>query len=144
MASLNKVELIGNLGKDPELRYMPSGDAVANVSIATTEKWKDKEGNKKESTEWHRVVFFGKLAEVVGEYLKKGSQIYVEGRLKTRKWQNKDGVDQYTTEINADTMLMLGGAKNHVESSESGSPSEADGSPKYSGSPADWQNDVPF
>lgn len=144
MASLNKVELIGNLGKDPEVRYMPSGDAVTNVSIATTETWKDKDGNKKESTEWHRVVFFGKLAEVVGKYLKKGSQIYVEGRLKTRKWQNKEGVDQYTTEINADTMLMLGGAKNHAESSESGSPSEAGGSLERGGSPADWPDDIPF
>ncbi len=108
MASVNKVILVGNLGRDPETRYMPDGGAVTNVSIATTDVWKDKGGEKQEKTEWHRVVFFAKLAEVAGEYLKKGSQVYVEGRLQTRKWQNKDGVDQYTTEIVADRMQMLG------------------------------------
>jgi single-strand DNA-binding protein len=108
MASVNKVILIGNLGRDPETRYMPDGGAVTNVSIATTETWKDKNGEKQEKTEWHRVAFFGKLAEIAGEYLKKGSQVYVEGRLQTRKWQDKDGQDKYTTEIVADRMQMLG------------------------------------
>lgn len=109
MASVNKVILIGNLGKDPEMRYMPSGDAIANFSIATTEGWKDKSGEKQEKTEWHRISMFGKLAEIAGEYLKKGSSVYIEGRLQTRKWQNKEGVDQYTTEVVADKMQMLGG-----------------------------------
>ena len=109
---INKVILIGRLGDDPDVKYMPSGDAVANISVATSESWKDKEsGEKKESTEWHRVVFFGKLAEIVGQYLKKGSKVYVEGRLKTRKWQNKEGNDVYTTEVVVDsftgTMQML-------------------------------------
>src|SRR6202521_3400526 len=108
MASVNKVILIGNLGRDPETRYMPDGGAVTNVSVATTEKWKDKSGEPQEKTEWHRVAFFGKLAEIAGEYLKKGSQVYVEGRLQTRKWQDKDGQDKYTTEVVADRMQMLG------------------------------------
>jgi len=107
MASINKVILIGNLGRDPETRFLPSGSAVANISVATTDTWKDKtSGEKKEATEWHRVVFFGRLAEIVGEYLKKGSQVYVEGRLQTRKYE-KDGQDHYSTEIIADTMKML-------------------------------------
>lgn len=107
---VNKVILIGNLGNDPEVKYMPSGNAVANVSIATTESWKDKgSGEKQERTEWHRVAFYGRLAEIVGEYLKKGSQVYVEGSLRTRKWQDKDGQDRYTTEIIANDMQMLGG-----------------------------------
>ena len=113
MASVNKVILVGNLGRDPETRYMPDGNAITNVSIATTEVWKDKNGEKQEKTEWHRVAFYNrgnyKLAEIAGEYLKKGSQIYVEGRLQTRKWQDKDGVDKYTTEVIADAMQMLGG-----------------------------------
>lgn len=110
MASLNKVILIGNLGADPETRYAPSGDAICNIRLATTDTWKDKaSGEKKEATEWHRVVFFGRLAEVAGEYLRKGSQIYIEGRLTTRKWQDKDGQDRYTTEIRGDEMKMLGG-----------------------------------
>jgi single-strand DNA-binding protein len=109
MASVNKVILVGNLGKDPETRYMPNGDQVTNVTIATSESWKDKNsGEQKEATEWHRVVFFRRLAEIAGQYLKKGSQVYVEGSLKTRKWQNKEGLDQYTTEIVADEMKMLG------------------------------------
>ncbi len=108
MASVNKVILVGNLGRDPETRYLPDGGAVTNVSIATTDAWKDKNGEKQEKTEWHRVAFFGKLAEIAGEYLKKGSQVYVEGRLQTRKWQDKEGVDKYTTEIVADRMQMLG------------------------------------
>ena len=109
MASVNKVILIGNLGKDPETRYAPSGDAICNITLATSETWKDKAtGEKKEQTEWHRVVFFGRLAEIVAQYLRKGSQIYVEGRLQTRKWQDKDGQDRYTTEIRAAEMTMLG------------------------------------
>jgi single-strand DNA-binding protein len=108
MASVNKVILIGNLGRDPETRYMPDGGAITNISVATTDTWKDKAGEKQEKTEWHRVAFFGRLAEIAGEYLKKGSQVYVEGRLQTRKWQDKDGNDKYTTEIVADRMQMLG------------------------------------
>ncbi|MBM7455548.1 single-strand DNA-binding protein [Oceanisphaera litoralis] len=110
---INKVILIGHLGQDPEVRYMPSGGAVANITLATSESWRDKQtGEQKERTEWHRVVFFGKLAEIVGEYLRKGSQVYVEGRLQTRKWQGQDGQDRYTTEVVVDvggTMQMLGG-----------------------------------
>lgn len=109
MASLNKAMLIGNLGRDPEVRYSPDGNAVATVSIATTEVWKDKStGEKKEATEWHRVVFFNRLAEIVGEYLKKGSQIYVEGQIRTRKWTDRDGNDKYTTEVVANEMKILG------------------------------------
>ena len=108
MASVNKVILVGNLGRDPETRYMPDGAAITNISIATTATWKDKSGEKQEQTEWHRVAFFGKLAEIAGEYLKKGSQVYVEGKLRTRKWQDKDGVEKYTTEVLADSMQMLG------------------------------------
>jgi single-strand DNA-binding protein len=108
MASINKVILIGNLGRDPEVRYMPSGDAVANITIATTETWKDKGGEKQEQTEWHRVAMFGKTAEIAGEYLKKGSQVYIEGKLQTRKWTDKEGQERYTTEIRADRMQMLG------------------------------------
>jgi single-strand DNA-binding protein len=107
---VNKVILIGNLGKDPETRYLPSGGAVANVTVATSESWKDKQtGEAKERTEWHNVVFYQKLAEIVGQYLKKGSQVYIEGSIRTRKWQDKEGHDRYTTEIIANEMQMLGG-----------------------------------
>jgi len=110
MASINKVILIGNLGRDPELRYTPSGSAVCNVSLATTRNWKNRDsGDKVEETEWHRVVFYDRLAEIAGEYLKKGRPVYVEGRLKTRKWQDKEGRDTYTTEIIAEQMQLLGG-----------------------------------
>jgi single-strand DNA-binding protein len=111
MASVNKVILVGNLGRDPEVRYSPDGAAICNVSIATTSTWKDKtSGERKEETEWHRVVFYNRLAEIAGEYLKKGRPVYVEGRLKTRKWQDKDtGADKFTTEIVADQMQLLGG-----------------------------------
>ena len=109
MASVNKVILIGNVGRDPEVKYGADNNAIANLSLATSEQWKDKSGAKQERTEWHRISFFGKLAEIVGEYVRKGSQIYVEGRLQTRKWQDKDGQDRYTTEIVADRMQMLGG-----------------------------------
>lgn len=109
MASINKVILIGNLGRDPEVRYTPSGSAVCNVTLATTRNWKDKNsGDKVEETEWHRIVFYDRLAEIAGEYLKKGRPVYVEGRLKTRKWQDKDGVEKYTTEIIAEQMQLLG------------------------------------
>jgi single-strand DNA-binding protein len=118
MASVNKAILVGNLGKDPEVRYMPGGEAVANITLATTDSWKDKSGTKQEKTEWHRVSFFGRQAEVVGEYLKKGSQVYIEGRIQTRKWQDKDGQDRYTTEIVADRMQMLGGKSSGAGSFE--------------------------
>lgn len=109
MASVNKVIIIGNLGRDPEIRYMPSGDAVATLAVATTDSWKDKTtGEKKEQTEWHRISFFGRTAEVAGQYLKKGSQVYVEGSLRTRKYTDKDGVEKFATDIRGDTLQMLG------------------------------------
>ena len=109
MASVNKVILIGNLGKDPEVRYAPSGSAICNITVATSRQWKDKtSGEKQEETEWHRVVFFDRMAEIAGEYLKKGRPVYVEGRLKTRKWTDKEGVERYSTEIIADDMKLLG------------------------------------
>ena len=141
---VNKVILIGNLGKDPEVRYMPNGQAVANVTIATSETWKDKtSGEQKEQTEWHRVVFFRRLAEIAGEYLKKGSKVYIEGRLQTRKWQNKDGQDQYTTEIVANEMQMLdskGGGNNF-----SSQPPEMDmASEPRMAAAGDFDDDIPF
>jgi single-strand DNA-binding protein len=127
MASVNKVILVGNLGADPETRYMPNGDAVANIRLATTESWKDKaSGEKKEITEWHRVVFYRKLAEIAGQYLKKGSAVYVEGRIRTRKWQDKEGQERYTTEIEANEMQMLGG--------RSGAGASSGGEAEYGGS----------
>ena len=109
MASVNKVIIVGNLGKDPETRYAPNGDAICNITVATTDTWKDKQtGEKKEQTEWHRVSFYGRLAEIAGQYLRKGSAVYVEGSLRTRKWQDKEGQDRYTTEIRADGMQLLG------------------------------------
>ncbi|MBL8414936.1 MAG: single-stranded DNA-binding protein [Propionivibrio sp.] len=132
MASVNKVILVGNLGKDPEVRYMTNGDAVANVTIATSDSWKDKAtGEKKESTEWHRVVFYRKLAEIVSQYLKKGSQVYIEGRIRTRKWQDKEGQERYTTEIEAEEMKMLGSRQNAASSS--GGEAEYGGSMPSSG-----------
>jgi single-strand DNA-binding protein len=147
---VNKAILIGNLGRDPEVRYSPNGAAIANCNIATTESWRDKEtGDKQEKTEWHRVVFFGRLAEIVGEYLKKGSQIYVEGRLQTRKWQDANGQDRYTTEIVANEMQMLGsrggagmGGNDYNQSqpySESKAPAASGG-----GAGADFDDDIPF
>ena len=131
MASINKVIIIGNLGRDPEVRYTPNGAAVCNVSVATTRNWKDKtSGDKVEETEWHRVVFYDRLAEIAGEYLKKGSPVYVEGRLKTRKWQDKDGKDNYTTEIVAEQMQLLGGRETRGGSGGGyggGAPSGDDG-----------------
>lgn len=155
MASVNKVILIGNLGRDPETRYMPDGGAVTNVSIATTDTWKDKNGEKQEKTEWHRVAFFGKLAEIAGEYLKKGSQVYVEGRLQTRKWQDKDGQDKYTTEIVADRMQMLGSRQGMGGADREREPGgEREGGSRPAAKPAgakpagskfdDFEDDIPF
>lgn len=133
MASVNKVILIGNLGKDPDVRYTQSGDAMCNFSIATTESWKDKAtGEKRENTEWHRISIFGKLGEIAGQYLKKGSQVYIEGSLRTRKWTDKDGQERYTTEIRAETMTMLG-------SKQGGSGQQGGGDGGYSPAP-DRQN----
>jgi single-strand DNA-binding protein len=151
MASVNKVILVGNLGKDPEVRYMPSGEAVTNITLATTDNWKDKNsGEKKEATEWHRVVFFRKLAEIAGQYLKKGSQVYIEGSLKTRKWE-KDGHTNYTTEIVADSMQMLGkregGGSPEMERGERSSSSAPAARPApqpASSSIADFEDDIPF
>ena len=154
MASVNKVILVGNLGRDPETRYMPEGGAVTNISIATTDSWKDKNGEKQEKTEWHRVAFFGKLAEIAGEYLKKGSQVYVEGRLQTRKWQDKDGQDRYTTEIVADRMQMLGGRSGmgdgggrEMSSAPPASEGRSEGrgaARKPAGKFEDMDDDIPF
>ena len=125
MAGVNKVIVVGRLGSDPDTRYMPSGSAVTNVSVATSESWKDKEsGEKQEKTEWHRVVFFNRLAEIASEYLKKGSQIYVEGRLQTRKWEDKEGKERWTTEIVANQMQMLGERMSSGSSSNNQSSSK--------------------
>ena len=146
---VNKVILVGNLGKDPEVRYSPKGSAMANVTIATAESWKDKQsGEKQEKTEWHRVVFFNRLAEIVGEYLKKGSQVYIEGRLQTRKWQGKDGQDRYTTEIVANEMQMLGsrsggGGDTSWNQQSNNAPSQQS-SPASAPPADDFDDDVPF
>ena len=163
MASVNKVILVGNLGRDPEIRYAPSGDAICNLSIATTDTWKDKQtGEKREATEWHRVVFFGKLAEIAGQYLKKGRAIYVEGRLQTRKWQDKDGQDRYTTEIRGNEMQMLGGrgesggesqmddggygapAQNSRPAPRQSAPQQGGSKPAPAGGFGDFDDDIPF
>ena len=144
---INKVILVGNLGADPEVRYMPSGSAVTNARIATTDNWKDKQtGEQQERTEWHQVVFFNRLAEVAGEYLKKGSQVYVEGRLQTRKWQDKTGNDRYTTEIVANEMQMLGGrgGGGAPSSGMSDSTSAPANAPADAASAADFDDDIPF
>jgi len=146
VASVNKVILIGNLGRDPETRFLPSGEAVCNFSIATTEKWRDKSGEMKEQTEWHRISAFGKTAEVCGEYLRKGSAVYVEGRIQTRKWTDKDGNERYTTEIRCDRMQMLGGRPQGGESRERSEPAEpAARAPAASGGGFDsMDDDIPF
>lgn len=156
MASVNKVIIIGNLGRDPEVRYLPSGEAVANFSVATTEKWKDKSGESQEQTEWHRVSFFGRQAEICGEYLRKGSSVYVEGRLQTRKWTDKDGNERSTTEIRGDRMQMLGGRgggsaemrePDYGGASESAPPARKPapaGSAKKSSGFDDLDDDIPF
>ena len=146
MASVNKVILVGNLGADPETRYAPSGDAICNIRLATTDTWKDKaSGEKKEATEWHRVSFYGRLAEIAGQYLKKGSQVYVEGSLRTRKWQDKDGQDRYTTEIRADEMKMLGSRQDGAPplERETAPAQPASGAKKASGFD-DMDDDIPF
>jgi len=163
MASVNKVIIVGNLGRDPETRYMPNGEAVTNIAVATTESWKDKNsGEKKELTEWHRITFYRKLAEIAGQYLKKGSQVYVEGRLQTRKWTDKENVERFTTEIIADTMQMLGsrqgmggGSAPMEEEYGGGAPAPRQsagagsaGAPRQPSKPApnfsDMDDDIPF
>ena len=153
MASVNKVILIGNLGRDPETRYMPNGEAVTNITVATSESWKDKtSGEKQEKTEWHRVTFYRRLAEIAGEYLKKGSQVYIEGRLETRKWQDKEGKDRYTTEIIATEMKMLGSRSGQGDPGVREAPAEKEGKPvpgkPAAGKPAgkfdDLDDDIPF
>ena len=156
MASVNKVIIVGNLGADPETRYTPSGDAVTNIRVATTDRWKDKaSGEMKEATEWHRIAFFGRLAEVAGEYLKKGSQVYVEGSLRTRKWQDKEGQDRYSTVIRGDVMQMLGRREGGGEARESTAPRAAEprGEARGESKPAakkpagkfdDMEDDIPF
>ena len=146
---INKVILVGNLGQDPEVKYMPNGNAVCNITVATSESWKDKNsGEMQERTEWHRVVFFRRLAEIAGEYLKKGSQVYLEGRLQTRKWQDQQGQDRYTTEIIADNMQMLGGGGRSGGSAEFGGGQSKGGS-QSAPAPASIDNgytdeDIPF
>ncbi len=142
---INKVILVGNLGADPDTRYMPSGGAVTNLSVATSESWKDKQtGEPKERTEWHKVAMFGKLAEIAAEYLRKGSQVYIEGSLQTRKWQDKDGNDRYTTEIKARDMQMLGGRGGGAPMQGNDSYSQAS-PPSRAAEPADdFDDDIPF
>ena len=150
MASVNKVILVGNLGKDPEVRYSPDGAAICNVSIATTSSWKDKtSGEKREETEWHRVVFYGKLAEIVGQYMVKGKAMYIEGRLKTRKWQDKQtGADRFSTEVIADQMQMLGGKEEGGQQRQPIGNGEkvarAAYAPPSGGTFSDFQDDVPY
>ena len=144
MASVNKVIIVGNLGKDPETRYLPNGDAVCNVTVATSESWKDKNsGEKKEVTEWHRIVFFRRLAEIAGQYLKKGSSVYIEGRIRTRKWQDKEGQERYTTEIEATEMQMLGGRDGSRAEQEPAQPQKAV-APAKKASFDDMDDDIPF
>ena len=142
MAGVNKVILIGNLGKDPEIRYTPQGAAVCNFSLATSRAWKDKDGNKKEETDWHNIVAFGKLAEICGEYLSKGRQVYIGGRIQTRSWDDKDGNKKYTTEIIADEMQMLG-PKAAAKGGEQGKAEPAQDSGSGNAPPSDME-DVPF
>ena len=157
MPSVNKVILMGNLGRDPEVRFMPNGDAVCNFSIATTDSWKDKDGERQEKTEWHNIVMYRRLVELAGEYLKKGRPVYLEGRLQTRKWQTKEGQDRYTTEVIADSMQMLGGrdgapAQESQPSSQPEARDEFDQTPSRnnqsgssnSSSFDEFEDDIPF
>ena len=139
---VNKAIILGSLGQDPDIRYTPAGAAVANISVATNEQWKDKNsGEKQERTEWHRIVFFGRLAEIVGEYLKKGSQVYIEGRIQTKKWEDKEGNDRYTTEIVASEMQMLGGkGESNRQHSEGHNSKVSQGKPAQD----DFDDDIPF
>jgi single-strand DNA-binding protein len=147
MASVNKVILVGSLGRDPEVRFMPNGEAVANFSMATSENWKDKQGAKQEKTEWHNIVMYRKLAELAGEYLKKGSPVYIEGRLQTRKWE-KDGVTRYTTEIIGDNMQFLGSKSAQSNEGDSNTPPAKDNAPQAqergSLGEDDFENSIPF
>ncbi len=140
MASLNKVLLIGNLGRDPEVRYTASGDAMCSFSIATSENWKDKSGAKQESTCWHNIVMYRKLAEIAGQYLKKGSSVYLEGKIQTRKWQDKEGKDRYTTEVIADQMKMLGGKSD----SNGAAPTAAQPEAQENAPIGQFDDDIPF
>ena len=155
MASVNKVILVGNLGADPESRYLPNGDAVTNIRIATTETWKDKNsGERRELTEWHRIVFYRRLAEIAAQYLKKGSQVYIEGRIRTRKWQDKEGQDRYTTEIEAAELQMLGRREGMGDAPPRASaPSQSRPTSPASSAPAEspagssfdnFEDDIPF
>jgi single-strand DNA-binding protein len=135
MRGVNKAIIIGTLGKDPEVRYAQDGKAITNITVATNETWKDKDGKQQDRAEWHRVVFFGKLAEIAGEYLKKGSQVYLEGSIRTRKWQGQDGKDNYTTEIVADQMQMLGGKSDDKPEKPK---------PKHEPLPDDFEDSIPF
>jgi len=147
---INKVIIVGNVGGDPETRYMPSGSAVTNLTVATNESWKDKQsGEQKERTEWHRVAMFNRLAEIAAEYLRKGSQVYIEGKLRTRKWQDKSGNDRYTTEIIADEMQMLGGrggsgGGNFGDRAPSGGGQQGGGNAPPQPGPDDFDDDIPF
>ena len=152
---INKVILVGNLGKDPETRYMPSGSAVTNLTLATSEAWKDKQsGEQQERTEWHKVAMFGRLAEIAAEYLRKGSQVYIEGKLRTRKWQDKEGKDRWTTEIVADEMQMLGGKGGGASAGAGAAAGAAAGGGSSGGGraavndsggpPGDFDDDIPF
>jgi single-strand DNA-binding protein len=157
MPSVNKVILMGNLGRDPEVRFMPNGDAVCNFSIATTDSWKDKAGERQEKTEWHNIVMYRRLAEIAGEYLKKGRPVYLEGRLQTRKWQTKEGQDRYTTEVIADSMQMLGG-RDGAPAQESQSSSKPEARDEFDQTPSrnnqsgssnsssfdEFEDDIPF
>jgi len=157
MPSVNKVILMGNLGRDPEVRFMPNGDAVCNFSIATTDSWKDKAGERQEKTEWHNIVMYRRLAEIAGEYLKKGRPVYLEGRLQTRKWQTKEGQDRYTTEVIADSMQMLGG-RDGAPSQESQPSSQPEARDEFDQTPSrnnqsgssnsssfdEFEDDIPF
>ena len=152
MASVNKVTIIGNLGRDPENRYLPSGEQVTSIAVATTENWTDKQsGEKKSLTEWHRISFFGKLAEIAGQYLKKGSQVYVEGRIRTRKYTDRDGIERYTTEIIGDTIQMLGSKQGGStqpagtkQTAQSNSYSEAKQTGRRPAAQPDLDDDIPF
>ena len=147
MASVNKAILVGNVGKDPEVRYTAGGDAICNLTVATSETWKDKAtGEKKEATEWHRVIFFGKLGEIAGQYLKKGSSVYIEGSIRTRKWTDKEGQERYTTEIRGDQMVMLGGKAEgqRQESGDSYAKAAQGSQQKPKPSSDDMGDDIPF
>lgn len=145
MSSLNKAQIIGNLGQEPEIRYTKSGSPVANLSIATSEKWKDKQsGEPREATEWHRVVLFGRQAEVAAEYLHQGSKVYIEGQIKTRKWQDQQGQDKYTTEIHGRQLIMLNKVEGQPQSTQQQQPPAQNGSNQPAGNFDDFDDDIPF